>query len=191
MLFNAEERSFPSAPIHTVLNRYERANTITVLFTLFRLKRERCFRSFFPGYDLAAPAPLARLPYGSAALLWQLLLWLSVAVTIISMRRLTKIPLAVLIAVFLFSDGYVSSPHRANCSCGACGSHVRGMKSISRRRFVLSALGVTVSLCEPHIGIASFIAVFLFCSLRTLDIACMRGVSRLSHICDNRSKASL
>jgi len=125
-----------------------------------------------PGYDLAASALFARLPYGNAALLWQLFLWSSVAVTIICMRRLTGIPLAVLIAVFLFSDGYISSLIGQIAPTALAGISFAAW-SISRRRYALSVLGVTVSLCEPHIGLAPFIAVFICVpSVRWILSAC-------------------
>jgi hypothetical protein len=113
-----------------------------------------------PGYDLVLPALLARLPYTIAALLWQLLLWSSVGVAILCTWRLTKVPLVAVIAVFLFSDGYISSIIGQIAPMAIAGIALAGW-AISRRRHALAVLGTMIGLCEPNIGIAPFLALLL------------------------------
>jgi hypothetical protein len=113
-----------------------------------------------PGYDLVLPALLARLPYGIAALLWQLLLWSCVGTAILCTWRLTNIPLVAVIAVFLFSDGYISSIIGQIAPMAIAGIAFAAW-AISRRRHALAVLGTMLGLCEPHIGIASYLALFI------------------------------
>jgi len=133
-----------------------------------------------PGYDLALTALLARLPYGIALLLWQLLLWSSVGATILCTWRLTNIPLAAVIAVFLFSDGFISSILGQIAPMALAGIAFSAW-AISRRRHVLAVLGATVGLCEPHIGIASVVALIAFSpSVRWGVLACVSFLGYLT-----------
>jgi len=113
-----------------------------------------------PEYDLAAFALLARLPYRQAALLWQVLLWGFVGITIIAAHRLTGMSPAIITAALLFSDGFLSSFLGQLVPFSLAGLVLAALCA-SQRRHTLAAISLTLALCEPHIGFSALLALTL------------------------------
>lgn len=114
-----------------------------------------------PGYDIAAFRIIAALPYGTASLLWQLLLWGCVAGTVVAVWKLTGVAPAVLIAAFAFSDGFRGSVS-GNLAPIAIVCIAFAALCASQRRYALATISMLLALCEPHIALGPLIAWILF-----------------------------
>jgi len=127
-----------------------------------------------PGYDLAPFALASALPYGSAMFLWLLLVWISAAISIWAVRSLTGMPLAVVVAAMLFSEGY-SSAFSGNIAVFACTGIALAMRFCSQRRYTLAAGSVALAMCEPHVGLGAFLAMILFIPAARIPAALCAG----------------
>jgi hypothetical protein len=114
-----------------------------------------------PGYDLAAFRIVAALPYGTASLLWQMLLWVCVAGTVFAVWKLTGVAPAVLIAAFAFSDGFRGAIS-GNLAPIAIAFIALAALFASQRRHTLATISMLLAMCEPHIALGPLIAWCIF-----------------------------
>jgi len=113
-----------------------------------------------PGYDLAALAPLARLPFAWASPLWLLLQIGAYAATIVLLRRLTKCDLWVALAATLFSDAYLSMLLGQLVPFAVLGA-VAAAHGLRRERYGLLGCGLALLAIEPHLALPAYLAVFV------------------------------
>lgn len=112
-----------------------------------------------PPYALASFVPLAMLPYPTAAFLWTFALIAAYALSVLALRHLTLLPWPLLCGAILPSSlmslslGQIA-PFSIALLCVAA--------ALSQKRPGLAAAAAVASLIEPHIGIPSCIALFLF-----------------------------
>ena len=106
-----------------------------------------------PGYDLAPFRIIARIAIRNGyASLWQILLWACVAVTIAVLWKLTGAAPAVLIAAFVFSDGY-RAVISGNLAPIAIACIAVAALCASQRRRTLATISMVFAMCEPHIAL--------------------------------------
>ncbi len=113
-----------------------------------------------PPYDLAVFATIGRLPYEVTTSLWIVLILVSLATTIEAIHRLTQIPRFVLFLVFAPIDGW-NAIFLGEIAPVAVASLSLAMLALREGHPRLSAAILTLSLCEPHVGIAPVLAMFL------------------------------
>jgi hypothetical protein len=118
-----------------------------------------------PPYDLLAFSWLALLPYELAGTLWLLAIVAALVVTIEAMHRITQLPRSLLWLVFGPIDGW-SAVLLGEVAPLAVASLALAMLALREGRPRLAAGLVVVSLCEPHVGIAPLLALFV-CVPRT------------------------
>lgn len=112
-----------------------------------------------PPYALGFFVPLAMLPYLTAAVAWTFALIAAYALSVLALRHLTMLPWPLLCAAILPSSlmslslGQIA-PLSIALLCLAA--------ALSRKRPSLAAALAVLSLIEPHIGLPSCIALFLF-----------------------------
>jgi hypothetical protein len=114
-----------------------------------------------PGYDLALLAPLGRLPFRPAALVWAYGIFACVAATVWLLGRLTGLRPAYAFAALAGSDLYASFvPGQLVafevCALAACGFMV------ARDRPRAAAACACAMLVEPHLGLPVVLALALW-----------------------------
>lgn len=133
-----------------------------------------------PPYALAPFALLARVPYGTAALLWLALSLACVFATAWALRDLTGLPLAALLAALALNDGYAAMSLGqivplavAALACAAW--------ALARGRPGLAAAAAAVTMIEPHVGLPVCLSLFLFAPrTRTVLLASGAALGALS-----------
>jgi hypothetical protein len=128
-----------------------------------------------PEYDLAAFRLFAQLPYQKALMLWEVLLWGFVGITIVAVQRLTAMSPAVITAAFLFSDGFLSSFQGQIVPFSIAGLALAALCA-SRRRHALAALSLPLVMCEPHIGLGALLALALLAPSSRWGVALCAGL---------------
>lgn len=113
-----------------------------------------------PPYDLAVFARIARLSYTNAVILWTALIALSLVVTIEALATVTGLSRTLLWLVLAPIDG-VSATYLGEIAPIAVAGLALAMLAVRDGRPVLAALAGTLSLCEPHVGVAPIAALFL------------------------------
>jgi hypothetical protein len=133
-----------------------------------RRPKAALFRPGLPGLVTPAPLPpyalapfvlLSRLPFAAASGVWWAVVLGAVAVTVAAMRRLTRLPLALLIAAVALTDGYVSLclGQVAPLAVAAI-SLAAALVSGGRERAAAAVL--SVAMIEPHVGLPACLALF-------------------------------
>lgn len=126
-----------------------------------------------PGYVIALFGLLSRLPFGVAGWLWSLLLLLAVAATVVSLRAVTGLPLAAIVAAVGIADGWATVVLGQPVPLVVAGVALCGWQ-LERKRFVWAGLAAALALLEPHMGLPVCIATFLFVpQTRAVLAACL------------------
>ncbi|MBC5811396.1 MAG: DUF2029 domain-containing protein [Candidatus Eremiobacteraeota bacterium] len=114
-----------------------------------------------PGYDLAALAPLARLPFAWASALWLLLQIAAYALTIALLVRLTKCEPWIALAATILSDAYLSMLLGQLVPFAVLGV-VAAAYGLRRERFELLGGGLALLALEPHLALPVYASVLIF-----------------------------
>ncbi|HEV3156997.1 MAG TPA: glycosyltransferase 87 family protein, partial [Candidatus Baltobacteraceae bacterium] len=119
-----------------------------------------------PGYDFALLAPFASLPFPPAAIAWIGILSLALASSVVSLRRLTKLPLTAIWAALMACDGITSILLGQLVPLSVAGLCLlaRGCRTNNP---LLTFAGVGLAMMEPHLGFGAVLAVLLFGSNTT------------------------
>ncbi len=113
-----------------------------------------------PPYDLAAFGLLSRFPYEIATIVFLVGIVLALIVTVEAMRRLTGLTRTVLWLVLAPMDGF-DAVFLGEIAPFAVAALAVGMVLLRDGRPRCAAMLVALSLCEPHVGIASALALFV------------------------------
>jgi hypothetical protein len=114
-----------------------------------------------PPYALAAFAPFARLDFRDASALWFALSLVAAGGTIVQLRRLTNVPLALVAAVVLTADALASIPIGQLVPlvlCALCGA----ASALRAGRPHVAALLTLPLMLEPHVGLPAALALFIW-----------------------------
>jgi hypothetical protein len=114
-----------------------------------------------PGYVIAFFGLLARLPFTAAAWLWSLLLLGAVVATVIALRAVTALPVAVVIAAVGLADGWATLVTGQLVPLVVAGVAMCGW-FLERRRVFAAGCAAAVTLIEPHAGIPVCLALIYF-----------------------------
>lgn len=122
-----------------------------------------------PGYALALFVPLTLLSFPVAAFWWTMILAAALAVTIVSLRRLTALPYPLLAAALVLSEGLTSLwsgelvPIVVLALC-ACAWYARHRKPWA------AACAALVTMIEPHVGLPACAALAIWVSATRIPL---------------------
>jgi len=126
----------------------------------------------FPGYVLALFAALAKLPFESARVVWEIVTVVSVLVAGVALARLTQwSPLMTTLAL-IPTAGFVNLLYGETTPI-VVAALTLGALELERGRFVVPALAAGVSLIEPHVGAPVVLALFLAVPRARPWVACV------------------
>ena len=123
----------------------------------------------FPGYTIALFEALSRLPYNVAKALWEGTMVASLFIAAALLAEATGIPFITLVLALATVDGYESWRYGQMaplCVAALCASAT----CIARGRFGWGAIAGAVSLIEPHVGLPSIVALFVWLSRTRLAL---------------------
>lgn len=112
-----------------------------------------------PPYALAIFAVLAPLRFRDASALWFALSLLAIGATIVLVRKLTNVPLAIVVAVLLSADALASVPIGQMVPLVLC-SLCAAALALRAERPRLAALLTLPLMLEPHVGLPVALALF-------------------------------
>jgi hypothetical protein len=113
-----------------------------------------------PPYDLLGFSLLGRLPYEVATALFTLAILAALAVTVEAMHRVVGLSRSVLFLVFAPIDGF-GAIYLGEVAPLAVASLALSMLALKNGRPRLAAGALVLSMCEPHVGIAPILALFV------------------------------
>ena len=114
-----------------------------------------------PGFDLALFSLFARLPFATAAVLWEVLAVVAIGFSVVALGRLTGLEPEVPLAALLLSEG-VASLFFGQLVPLSLAALIAAMLFASRDRPALAALCTTLAFVEPHIGIGAWLSLLFF-----------------------------
>lgn len=125
-----------------------------------------------PPYAITVLAPLARLPFAVAAIIWVLLLLLAWIAGVAALSRFARVPWEFALAALGLCLGALSLPFgevvpiAVGCTCVAGYFAWRG-------RWRAAAIAAALTMIEPHLGMPACLALFIFApKTRVALIAC-------------------
>lgn len=127
---------------------------------IFHTSRNIAFPDPFPGYALAAFAPLAALPLGIAAALWFLILVAAIVLTLVAFERLAHANVWMLALVATLNTlpalalGQVTPVVLAALSWAAL--------ALESQRFYAATALLGVAALDPHVAIAALLSVLVW-----------------------------
>lgn len=133
-----------------------------------------------PGYSLALFVVLGRLPYTTAWIVWCVVLIVSLAVAAVACARVTKIPIAVAFAGFAVIGGFVNMFYAENVPVVLAALTLTAA-FVKMERFFAAAICASITLIEPHVGLAVCMATFFFVPKTRLPLlSCGLALAALS-----------
>lgn len=135
-----------------------------------------------PPYAIAALAPLARLPFVVAAVIWVLLLLLAWIAGVAALSRFAGVPWEFGLAVLGLCLGVLSLPFgevvpiAVGCTCLAALFAWQG-------RWRAAAVAAAATMIEPHLGMPVCLALFIFApATRVTQAVCAVALAALGAI---------
>lgn len=114
-----------------------------------------------PGYALAFFSLFRDVPYVTAALIWGAILVMALVVTTWALARMTSFPWYLIAAALLPNAAYASiSQGELPPLCIAALS--LSALLLTQNRFAWAAIAASVSMVEPHVGLAACLGLFVF-----------------------------
>lgn len=128
-----------------------------------------------PGYGLALIAPIAKLPFPIAAILWTALLIAAYIVSVVALVRLSGLSPPLVAAATALSIGYLSLvlgqlvPIAIAALCLAA-------LAVERERWRTAAACCAVAAIEPHLALPAIVALFAMRAASRVPLAVALGV---------------
>lgn len=133
-----------------------------------------------PGYALALVSQLAKLPFPTAAMLWELLVLLALGITVAALCDLTALAPVVVLATLLLSDAMPSLFFGQVVPFAVAGISA-AMWCLKRERYAAASCCAAFALIEPHIGVGACLALALFAPRCRVPLAlCTAALGALS-----------
>lgn len=129
-----------------------------------------------PPYALAAIGLLGMLPFAIASALWFALMIASVALCVIALRRLTRLPSLAIAASVVFSLGFTAvklGQFVALIAALLCASALL----LRGGRVAGAALVASATMLEPHLGLPVVLALFIWKRQARLPLVAVAGVA--------------
>lgn len=116
-----------------------------------------------PGYGIAFFAPLAKLPYRVATVVWDTILLASMVGSAILLASIIEIPFIIILALLTFLDGVMSIGLGQIPPLFTFGI-VLAAYGLVKRRAVLVIVGTALGMLEPHLGLPVLATLFVWCA---------------------------